>query len=178
VVKQPSKYDYSVFATPEIETDPAKIYEQLVRGSSADTGLQGLVDSIASEVRQWLKSAEVKSEAASETGQDLLKRCESIRTDFGEAGPSGLRLGPPSQVSLVHLGYHHCQWRIQAYGFERLAGIGSGADGNLRRSKGKAITKKAETLFREGAKIRDVERQCDVSYRIARRWKKEFENNS
>ena len=178
MVKQPSKYDNSVFTKPEIETDPAKVYEQLVSECSVDSGLQGLVDSIASEVRQWIESDEDKSEAASDTGQDLLKRCDSIRTDFGAIGGNGLRSGPPSQVSLVQLGYQHCQWRIQAYGFERLAGIGRGAEGNLLRSKGQPITEQAIALYKNGASIREVERQCAVNYKVARRWNQEFQNNS
>ena len=178
MVKQPSKYDNSVFTKPEIETDPAKVYEQLVSECSVDSGLQGLVDSIASEVRQWIESDEDKSEAASDTGQDLLKRCKSIRTDFGTVSGNGLRSGPPSQVSLVQLGYQHCQWRIQAYGFERLAGIGRGADRNLLRSKGQPITDQAIALYRNGTSMREVQRQCKVGYRVASRWKKEFNKNS
>ena len=42
----------SVFTKPEIETDAAKVYEQLVSECSVDSGLQGLVDLIAPEVRQ------------------------------------------------------------------------------------------------------------------------------
>ncbi|MCP4778718.1 MAG: hypothetical protein GY880_31265 [Planctomycetaceae bacterium] len=55
----------------------------------------------------------------------------------------GLRKGPPSAVSLIVFGYHHCQWRIQAYGIERFAGFGRGADGNLRRGKIEPIAEQA-----------------------------------
>ena len=178
MVKQPSKYDHTVFTKPKIETDPAKVYEQLIGDTREDSGLKSLVDLIAAEVRQWLEGAETRSDAATETGKQLLERCETIRTNFGEVGDNGLRKGPPSQVSLVRLGYHHCQWRIQAYGFERLAGIGRGADGNLLRSKGQPITQQAIALYEAGASIREVERQCAVNYKVVRRWNQEFKNNS
>lgn len=67
------------------------VYEQLVSESCDDSGSQSLDNSIAPKVRQWPDSNEDKSEAASRIGQDLLKRCESIRAVIGTVGGNGLR---------------------------------------------------------------------------------------
>lgn len=175
--KKPSKYDNAIFAPPKIETDPAEMQRSILASKSHDN-IDSIAASIASEVREWLGSSDPKSKAATDTGEALLHRCETIRHDFSPIEESGLRQGPPSPASLVDFGYHHCQWRIQAYGFERFTGIGRDADGNLRRGGGEPITEQAIVLYKNGAAIREVERQCKVGYRVAIRWKKEFDKIS
>jgi len=175
--KKPSKYDNAIFSPPKTETDPAQIQRSIL-GDMKHENVDTVAASIASEVRDWLKSDDSKSKSATETGGALLQRCETLRQDFARVEETGLRKGPPSAVSLIDFGYHHCQWRIQAYGLERFAGIGRQVDGNLLRSKGQPITEQAIALFKNGAAIREVERQCAVNYKVARKWKKEFDENS
>ena len=171
--KKTSKYDNAIFTPPKIETDPAKIQQTILASKRHDT-LESIAALIASEVRAWLGSSEPKSKAAKDTGEALLHRCETIRQDLGPIEESGLRKGPPSAVSLIDFGYQHCQWRIQAYGFERFAGIGRGADSNLRRGKGEPIAEQAIALYEAGASIREVAKSCGVKKNVAERWRREL----
>lgn len=177
--KKPSKYDNAIFAPPKIETDPANIKRSILASKTHDN-VESIAASIASEVREWLGSSDPKSKAATDTGEALLHRCETIRHDFSPIAESGLRQGPPSPASLVDFGYHHCQWRIQAYGHERFAGMGRESDSHFEtmRKVRYPITQHAISLFKAGDSIRAVQRKCEVNYKVARRWKKEFDENS
>ncbi len=172
--KKPSKYDSAIFAPPKIETDPAEMQRSILASKSHDT-IDSIAASIASEVREWLGSSEPKSKAATDTGEALLHRCETIRQDLGPIEESGIRKGPPSPASLVDFGYHHCQWRIQAYGHERFAGMGRESDSYFEtmRKVRYPITQQAVSLFDAGTSIRQVAEVCGVKKNVAERWQKE-----
>ncbi len=86
--QKPSRYDNAIFTPPKTETDPAKIQRSIladVRHENVET----VAASIASEVREWPKRDDSKSKAATETGEALLQRCETIRHDFGRVDDWG-----------------------------------------------------------------------------------------
>jgi hypothetical protein len=176
MVKNPSKYDNAVFTGPQI-VKPKTVHDQLVSDAANESGLQELVDEIACEVREWLKiDKKERSKAATQTGEALLLRCESIlRNDFGPVGPSGLRLGPPldREIALVQLGYHHCQWRIQAYGVERLAGIGA-RQAMTKWTEGTAIPSEAVEMLKAGETYEAVAKKFGVSSSTVKRWRRDL----
>lgn len=129
---------------------------------------------ILSEVESWLSSeaAENASDATMATAKDLALACRvAIRAADSNAVAenSGLyqKLTP---AALIELGYQWCQFRIQAIGIERFAGIGKRQHPRKWKS-GKPITAEAIKLIDGGmTNYRKLAKRLDAGEGTARRW--------
>lgn len=176
------EHDGSIFRRPTTtKDDPAATFEHLRNAppSPRRDDAAAWADVILTELAEWESSWRRReaTEAIVATAEDLRRECRRVKRDAASGGvrhPNGLTT-KVTAASLIELGYLWCQFRVMAFGFERLASFGKDTERNLSKGKrSKPITDEARRLLDDGAPIRRIAKLTGETKATVERWRKEW----
>lgn len=174
------EHDGAIFRRPTTtKDDPAATFEQLRNAPPAPRrdDAAAWADGILAELAEWESSWRRReaTEAIVATAEDLRRECRRVKRDAASGGvrhPNGLRT-KVAAASLIELGYLWCQFRVVAFGFERVASFGKDTERNLSKGKrSKPMTDEARNLLDNGYSIRRIVELTGEKKSTVETWRK------